>query len=397
MQYLSQMLNKPVYFENQRFAKLIDMSVSSAKSAPSVTSVVVKRGNRKYLVPLSSISFESKHVVMQEKQPLVEMTREDNALLLSEDLLDKQVIDINGKRLVRVNDILLDENQAMQVVGIDIGLAGILRRLGLGTLIQVKGKTLPWKLIEAFDYQTGTIQIKLTHEGLNSFHPSEIADILEEVGSKERLGLVDVLDADVAAQAIEEVDTQTQVSILEELPAHDFHEIINKLPVSEIADIFYKLNPEKTREVLKTLSHDRTLKLEHLLAFPEDVAGGLMSDVYCRMKTTDTVDDAIKTLSGFDTTPEVVFLTDEDLKFTGTVFSKDILTGDRSRTLGELVTNEQTTTSDMEFNQLLRLFAQYNLRNLPVVDKNKKILGSITIDTILRRLEEEEEEKNDTL
>lgn len=395
MQYLSQILNKPIYFKGQPFAKLVDMSVSGKESEPSVHSLVVKQGKNKYLVPATNVSFENNRFVMQEKE-LLEMAREDKAILLSEDLLDKQVIDINGRRLVRVNDILLDDKGKLQVTGIDVGLAGILRRLGLSG-IRVKGKTLPWKLIEAFDYPTGTVQIKLTHEGLNSFHPSEIADILEEVGTKERLGLVDILDTDVAAQAIEEVDTETQISILEELPSHDFKDIINKLPISEIADIFYKLNPEKIREVLKTLSQEKAMKLQRLLVFPEDEAGGLMVETYFQMNDAQTVGEAMKMFVAYDEKPETIFLVTSDKQFTGSVFTKDILGQKDEKKLVDFVGNEQYAESDMKFDQLLRLFAQYNLRSLPVLDKQKRILGAVSIDTILGELQEEEEEKNETL
>ncbi len=209
---------------------------------------------------------------------------------------------------------------------------------------------------------------------------------------------MDVLDNDVAAQAIGEVDDETQISILEELPSRDFKDIINKLPVSEIADIFYRLNPDKIKEVLRTLSHDRAIKLERLLVFPEDVAGGLMDDNYFRQDEESSVGEALARLAAYENQPEVIFLTmTDERQFKGTVLVKDIVGKEYTKSLREFISSEQYAKPEMEFDQLLRLFAQYNLRSLPVLDKGKKIIGVISIDTILRKLEEEEEEKNEAI
>ena len=205
---------------------------------------------------------------------------------LVEDLLDKQVIDITGKRMVRVNDVLLKDNGGMKVTGIDVSFAGILRRLGLGNLNPLSTVTIPWAAVEAFDYETGDIRIKLGKSNLNMLHPAEIADILEEAGTKEREGIVEALDADTAADAIEEANSETQEAILEQLPSGQLRKILEKMQLSEIADVANDVPPQTLNKILKLLSTDRAKRVRNLMLFPDDVAGGLMQPMFYKVMGT---------------------------------------------------------------------------------------------------------------
>lgn len=395
MLYLSQLLNKTIYFQDKPFAKLIDLSVSENRPVPAVSKIVFKKNDKKLTITPSVISFENGRFILKT-QDVPFLPYDEKDFYLNEDLLDKQVIDIDGRRLVRVNDVLLESNGEMRAMGIDIGFSGILRRLGLERLIPLKNKTLPWSVIEAFDFQTGAIRIKLTQDRLNTFHPAELADILEELGIKERLGVFEVLDAQKAAEAIEEADTQTQSSILEDLKPENLKKIVEKMPVSEIADLVYKVNPLRIVEIFKSLDTEKVQKVERLSVFPDDTAGGLMDLSFCLINGEKTVKEALSSLSEQGLKPEVVVVANGNNRTLGIIYAKAFINIDPLALLKDVISERKFVSPEASFGEILRLFSQYNLRILPVVDKDKKILGIITIDTILSRIEEEKE-KNELL
>lgn len=386
--YLSQLLNKPVYKEGKFFGKVTDMAIFENRPNPPISKFEIKKGTKKITVSPHAVALKNNRFYLQGGQ--VTMLPYDNQdFYLAEDLLDKQVIDVDGKRLVRVNDILLEGNGEIKVMGIDVGTGGILRRLGIS--LPVASKVLPWGLIEAFDYDTGNIRIKLTQHSLSTLHPADIADILEEAGSKERVGIVTALDAKKAAMAIEESNEETQASILEELPSSPFKEIVGKMHSSEIADLFRFLNPIKKKEIQTVLLPEKVQKIRKALSFNDDVAGGIMRLGFFTVNGNTTVKEAIKLFSEKSKVPETIIVTNESGKISGIVYSKELLRIDRLAQLKDIINEKKYVYPDAQFPLIMKLFSQYNLRCLPVVDKEKKPIGIIIIDDLLRIIEEEEE------
>ncbi|MFH1832948.1 MAG: CBS domain-containing protein [Candidatus Levyibacteriota bacterium] len=394
MIYLSQILNKNVYYQGIPFGKLMDLAISENRPVPPVSKLMILHKGKKITVA-PSFSIENNHIVLKT-QNIPFLPYDENDFYLHEDLLDKQVIDIDGRRVVRVNDVLFESNGELKVVGIDIGFSGILRRLGIGKLFHIKSKTLPWTLIEAFDYRTGSIRIKLTEDRLNAFHPAELADILEEVGTKERLAIVDVLGVEKAAEAIEETDTQTQSSIIKDLNPARLGEIANKMLLSKIADIFYKMRPTKVAELLKSLGTEKATGIERLTVFPENTAGGLMDPFYFALNSEKTVKEALLLILEQKKRDETIIVTNGNEKLLGFIYLKDFLGCDPLAVLKDIISEKKFVASDATFSQILKIFSQYNLHVLPVVNKDKKVLGVISIDTILAKIEEQKE-KNDIL
>ena len=386
MVYLSQLLNKKVYYGDKAYGRITDLAVFETYQNPSLSRVVIKKEGKKITVSPSVLDFHgSKIILKSEKIPV--FPYDENDFYLNEDLLDKQVIDTDGKRLVRVNDIVLESNGETKVVGIDIGFSGILRRLGLGVL-KSPPKILPWQMIEAFDYQTGNIRIKLSQGKLNSMHPSELADILEDLGSNERLGIVESLDSDKAAQAIEEADERTQEAILEQLPPSPLKKIVNKMHIAEIAGIFYKINPLRLREILNLIGNEKAEKVEKLLDFGGDTAGGLMNEIYYSIDGEKTVKEIYNELYSQTPKPEAIIVTNGNGKFVGVLYTKDILDCDPLALVKDIVAERKFVYGNVGLSRVIRLFSQYNLRVLPVVDKEKKPIGIVSVDTVLGKIEE---------
>lgn len=391
MTYLSQIIGKTVYYQDQPFGKIVDMAVFENRPHPPVSKVEIKRGKKKLTLAPTALHFENgKFTLISQHTPLLPYDHKD--FYLAEDLLDKQVIDIDGKRLVRVNDVIIDMETEIKVEGIDVGFAGILRRLGIGPFM-IKSRVIPWEFIQAFDYQTGNVQIKLAQSKLNSLHPSELADILEDAGSRERLGIVAALDAKKAARAIEETNNQTQISILEELPATGFKEILNKMHAAELADVFRYLNPLRKKEIQSVIGEEMSARVKKLLKFSSNTAGGLMHPTFFAVDKNTTVKETIKKLNERDSAPGSIVVTNGNSKYVGIVNTRNLLISDPLSLMGDIIKDKKFTYPHVPISSILKLFADYNLRTLPVVDKDKKPMGVILIDDLLKAIVEEDEDE----
>lgn len=387
MVYLSQLLNKKVYLGGKAYGEMVDFAVLESSPTPTVSKIVVKTKNSKVTISPTFISIKKNGaLITSEKAPFLPYDEKD--FYLNEDLLDKQVIDTDDRRLVRVNDVMLEETPELKVIGIDIGMAGIIRRLGLEKVIKVNSKILPWQMIEAFDYQTGTIKISLSQNRLNGMHPSEIADILEELGTRERQGIFTTLEAKTAAKAIEESDWRTQEAILEELPTSVLKKVVGRMHVSEIAGMFYKLNPLRIREILKLMGSERAERVEKLLDFGNDSAGAMMRTSFISFDGNVTVKEAYNSLYKYTPKPEAIIVTNGNEKLVGTVYVKDILDIDSLAILKDIVSERKFIYPQTNFNQVISLFGRYNLRVLPVIDKEKKPIGVVTAGIVLSKIEE---------
>lgn len=394
MKFLSQLVKTPVFVGNKRYATVIDFGLPAQLQSPEVSTILLRNKEGKFAVPLSEATNKEDGFHLKKRHETIEYNPDD--FYLAEDLLDKQVIDITGKRMVRVNDVLLKEDGGMKVNAIDISFAGVLRRLGLGSINPLRTVTIPWSAVEAFDYETGDIRIKLGKNNLKLLHPAEIADILEEAGTKEREGIVEILDADVAADAIEEANSETQEAILEQLPTSQLKKILEKMQLSEIADVANDVPPHTLKRILKLLSTDRAKRVEKLMLFPDDVAGGLMQPTFYTVKADKTIGETLGELSKIKVQPEAIIVTDDEDKLLGQVHANELINANPSTEMQELVTEAFSVREDASFSGVFREFAQYNLRVLPVVDDENKVIGVISIDAVMRRIEEEEE-KDDTI
>lgn len=390
MLYLSSLLNKTVYLAGKPFGKIVDMAVLENRPHPPVCKFEIRKANGKKLTvsPQAVVLKDNRFFLTSQKIPF--LPYDHNDFYLNEDLLDKQVIDTDGKRLVRVNDVLLDQNGEMKVIGIDVGLKGVFRRLGLNA-IRVPSKVLPWEYIEAFDYDTGSIKIKLNRKNLSALHPADIADLLEEAGSKERLGIVKALEPNKAARAIEESDQETQASILDQLTSTPFREIVAKMHISEIADVFKHLKPEKIKELQMALGQEKTQKVKKILHYPSDVAGGLMRLSFFWVSSELTVKQTFEKLKLLAHIPEVIILLNAYEKFSGFIKTKDLIQFDSLTQLKNLTIEKKFIYPSASFSDIMKIFSQYNLHTIPVVDKEKKPVGLVVIDDLLKFLEEEDE------
>ena len=239
---------------------------------------------------------------------LIELNNDEvvNGLLLVENILDKQIVDLNGRKLVRVNDVRLATlPTGTFAVAVDIGIEGLLRRIGIPVplkrilslfRIKIPAKFILWDDVQAVDFSNLNIKLSKSYAKLHTLHPSDLADILEDLGKKSSTSVFSALDEEKAADVLEEMETQTQIHIIESLPVNKAADVLEKMPADEVADILDEIEDEKAEMLLKEMDSESSQEVRELLEYPDNSAGGLMTTDVLSFKSELTVDDVIKEL-----------------------------------------------------------------------------------------------------
>ncbi|HSC77310.1 MAG TPA: CBS domain-containing protein [Candidatus Acidoferrales bacterium] len=326
-------------------------------------------------------------------------------LTVRKDVLDQQIIDLHGRKVVRVNDIdlvevLINSHMELRLAQVDVGLHGALRRLLKGVLppnlvrFVQKGlptRAIPWEFVDLIEPDPlRRVKLKLPESKLRHLHPADIADIIEELPPAERDAVIESLDEETAAEALGEVKDALQAQILEELEPGRAAEILEHMPPDKAADVLAELPAEMATQVLEDMGGSEARELTELLQFGQDTAGGLMTpEVFASVEAT-TATQVVNALRGSEVPADsldTIFLIGNDNTLVGAVPMGRLLLAPAETPLGQLRT-EQLIFADTQTNekQVIDLFDKYNLRSLPVVDAEHKLMGMISVDTVVTRL-----------
>jgi CBS domain-containing protein len=329
--------------------------------------------------------------------------------LLERDLLDQQVIDINGRKVVRVNDVDLNVDAVkeaqgarpvLRVSGVDVGARGAVRRLLRGVLPvaalrlllrKIPQRTIPWDFVDLIETDPARrVKLKISYDRLAGLHPADIADIVENLAPNEREAVFETLNEEVAAEALEEVAPKVQKSIVESLDSERAADIVEEMDPGAAADLLGDLNQEHTEQILVQMEPEERQEVIDLLEHKEKTAAGRMTTNFLALPERATVEDAVDSMREFDGSVEAVstiYLVDGEGKLVGEVpLPKIVLaephTAMRSLTQLPLV----RVYEDMDDKAVAELFDKYNLLMLPVVDKQDKLMGVITADNVINML-----------
>jgi flagellar motility protein MotE (MotC chaperone)/sporulation protein YlmC with PRC-barrel domain len=329
----------------------------------------------------------------------------EGLFLLERDLLDQQIIDVHGRKVVRVNDVDLNEeisnsHTVLRVGAVDVGVRGAIRRLlkgvvpmlALRTLLhKVPPRLIPWEFVDLIETDPARrVKLKISHERLARLHPADIADIVEELAPAEREAVFQTLDEGVAAEALEEVEPRVQKSIVESLNSERAAEIVEEMDPDAAADLLADLPEERTSEILQEMAPQERKEMVELLEFGENTAAGRMNTDYIALGVSATAHDAVEALRHFEGGVETVstmYLVDSRGTLAGAVpLAKLVLANPATPMLS--LTQEPLifATGNTKENQVAELFDKYNLLTLPVVDENRKLTGVITSDDIISLL-----------
>ena len=333
---------------------------------------------------------------------LIELSSEgvENGLLLVENILDKQIVDMNGRKLVRVNDVRLATLPAGTfAVAVDIGIEGLLRRIGIALPIKrvlslfkinIPAKFILWDDVQAIDHSNLNIRLSKSYSKLNTLHPSDIADILEDLGKKSSMSVFSSLDEEKAADVLEELETHAQIHIVESLPVDKAADVLEKMPADEVADILDELEDEKAELLLKEMDSESSQEVRELLDYPDNSVGSLMTTDILSFRPEITVEDVISELRFKKPEPAELyslFVTETNDELIGTFDLRDLVVAQPNTLVSEIMKSEPMFLyDDQKVDDIAELISKYNLLAVPVVDVNNQLQGMVVVDDVVEDL-----------
>lgn len=324
----------------------------------------------------------------------------ENIVFLGKNILDKQIIDVNGRKVVRVNDVRLAIlQQGFVVVAVDIGTEGLLRRIGIAKpmkkILRVFNAKLPAKFILWDDVQTiftsnENIKLSKTYNKLSMLHPSDLADIIEDFDTKTGMAIFSSLDNARAADVLEQLESDAQVSILKTLSTDRAADILEEMPADEVADILDELREHEAEELLNSMEEDASSEVRELMEYEEDEVGSLMATDFISFKVSYTAEktiDMLRELKPEEDSIYYLYVVDEDGKLTGAVSLRNLVISNPDAVLENIMNKVPIFVYDTDsIDSLIKTVSKYNLFAIPVVDKNMELLGTVIINDIIYEL-----------
>lgn len=401
MIYLSQILGRPIHSaEGESIAVIRDLVVKYGNDDhPLVVGIVARYRRRNFFIPHGQLKVfgTGGTQLRSDILDLRPFARREGEILLAKDVLDKQLIDIDGKRVVRVNDVqLLEINEEWRISGADISFQGFLRRLMPAGFYGTKRpvEVIDWADVGylATDSKTVTVQLKSSKDKLSRLHPVEIAQLAEALSPIHRTDIVESLDDEIAADTLEEMSTENQARVLEELDGERAADILEEMSPDDAADVLEELDEDKARELFALMEEDEKADVVELMFYEHDTAGGLMTTEMITFPESMSVGEAIAELREMARTPHMVYyiyITDSahSRKLSGIITLRVLILADSSTTLREMMrTDFQSVSPGEPAEEVALKIAEYNLLALPVVDNGGEILGIVTVDDAMEIL-----------
>ncbi len=406
MIYFTEIENLPAFdAKGNDLGRLVDVGVDPSQNSLRVAAFIVKTPRKDTLCitheQIQSISVRA--VVTTCLAGEIRCYGSDEGLIrIKKDVLDQQVIDVNHRKVVRVNDIDFDiqpmeRHTELRILAANVGLAAAIRRLLQGlaakhTLRLISGifpsTVIPWEYINLIEPDPARrLKLRITFDRLARLHPADVADILEDLSRDEQKAVLESLDDETAAQVLTEIPTHLQAVLLESFSPERAADIVEEMPPDEAADVLQELSPEASAELLADMETEEAKEVRELLGFEENTAGALMTTEYLVVGETATVEGAIEALRNFEGPLEsvhVIHLVSPDRVLTGAVPVARILLAESTTMLRELSTSPMITIlAHRGENEVVDLFHKYNLLALPVVDEKGHLLGMVTADDVL--------------
>jgi CBS domain-containing protein len=398
MLYLSQLINRPIRdLHGERVASIKDVVVRLGEDHPEVSGLVARYRRRDFFLPRSGISEfgEAGARLNTDILDLSPFARREGEVLLARDVLDKQLIDVDGKRVVRVNDVqILEAAEEWRVTGADVSFQGLWRRLAPAGFY---GSARPVEVIDWADVgylatDVATVRLKSKRDKLSRLHPVEIAQLAESLAPYHRTEIVESLDDETAAETLEEMRSATQARIIDEMDEERAADILEWMSPDEAADVLGDLPEEKAEELLGRMEGPEQEDVAELLPYDDDTAGGLMTTEFIHVPRSLSVGEAIARLREMAETPNMIYYfyvvaEEGSWKLDGVIALRSLILADPSARLDEVMRHEfQTAHPDDSARDVAHRIAEYNLLALPVVDESGEILGIVTVDDAMEIL-----------
>ena len=413
MPYLSQMLSRPVIdADGVEIGRINDLAVQTGEVFPRITSVAFKGPSktpfmvswRKYVSEYDgnkvTLNTASHNIRFSYLQP--------DELLLARDLLNKQIVDTQGLKVVRVNDLKISQNvKQLRLLGAEVGMLGILRSLApwleklVAGLSKLAGRPLneniiAWNYMELVDRDLSSLQLSMTHKRLHELHPADVADILEQLEPQQRAKVFEHLDAQQAAETMSELEDEYQTDLIDDMSESEASELLASMDPDDAADVIGDLPYEKAEKLLRLMGVKDSWRIRSLLGYKEKTAGGIMTTDFVSVQEDITVAQTIEKLravSGELESVSYIYTINAQGILKGALSLRSLVLADPDIKVHELAEGDLITAGpDDDQEEVADTISKYGLFALPIVDEESKLLGIVTVDDALEVLEEEHSE-----
>ena len=399
--FLSHILGDNVVDDKSRpLGKIVDVVASLTEPYPVVTHILLK-GDKKKLrsLPWQGVS-EAGDKFSADSQSLEdfwEPSLSEGELLLKDTLLDKQIVDTDGAKVRRVNDLqFLKARGSLHLVHVDVGFRGLMRRVGLEKAMDVFSRSffdytpqdqfISWKFVQPLS-SPDLLRLKISQNRLAQILPADLADIIEDLDIHKRTAVFQALDVETAAETLEETDPEIQVSLIEDMEVSKASDIIEEMSLSEAADLLGDLPKEKADDILMEMEQDIAEDVKELLSHPEEKAGGLMTTSFLCFTPSVTAGEALDRIRKEAEDMDFVYylyVVDEYEHLLGMLSLRELLVAEPETVLSDLMDTRVVSVSvDEEKEEIAEQFAKYGIMAIPVVDESNVIQGVIIFKNLL--------------
>jgi sporulation protein YlmC with PRC-barrel domain len=383
--------------------RLKDIAVATGPDAGKVAGLVLKTRDGLAIVPSQEVmETPSGSMELRSSGALVPLKDQGNYLYLQQDLVDRQIIDIHGHKVVRANDIDLEwmgqgAAHLLRVAEVEVGFRGAFRRIFKGFLPRsvleklsrkFTARGIPWQFVDVIELDPARrVKLRIEYERLAEMHPSDLADILEDLAPAEREVIFTSLDEDVAADTLEEVEPKLQKALLEKMGEEKIADIVEEMDPGAAADLLGELPEDQSDAILEEMEPEERQEVSGLLEFDEDSAAGCMTTDFVSVGTDATVAEAAEALRRFDGDPESVteiYLLDEERVLRGAIPLARLVMAQPGTRL-DVLAEARVLSCPVEMHQreLAELFDKYNLHALAVVDTQGRMVGVVEADHVI--------------
>ena len=390
--YLSELLARPVLDKKgDAIGKIRDLNVVPGDPFPCVEGLYIRTPGGTAYVSMKEINVLNKRVVTirGDAASIVYTEPREKEILIAKHIMDKQIVDVNGVKVVRVNDVQLGQvNDHFGMLAIDVGFGGLIRRLGFGKAR--RGTLIPWRYVTTLEPGLDRLTLTMTRKSLAEMHPVDMAEILSQVSMQERTALLSSLDEETAGDVIGELDEETAAKIINEMEPEKAADVLEQMDPDEAADVLGDLPEKKAVELLSRMDREEAEEVRELLEHDEDTAGGLMTTDYICFPPDMTAEEVMKELRLLAPDIEMIYylyVVDKEERLQGVLSLKDLILAAPGAPLGSIMkTNPKRVLATEDKKEVAEMVSRYNLYAIPVVDEEEHILGIITVDDVVDML-----------
>ncbi|MEI6748435.1 MAG: magnesium transporter MgtE N-terminal domain-containing protein [Bacteroidales bacterium] len=338
-----------------------------------------------------------KYSVVCQKDTQLTSAQVESYLPLKENILDKQIVDLNGRKLVRVNDIrIATVAGGTFVVAVDVGMEGLMRRLGVVRTVrsilsliglQIPAKFILWDDVDTLDASNFNIKLGKSHAKLQTLHPSDLADIIEDLGRSSRTALFSNLDEEQAADVLEEMEPKSQVDLIESLSVSKAADVLEKMPADEAADILDLLEDDKAEMLLQEMDTESSDEVRELLEYSDRSVGSIMSTEFMSFHDNETIEQVLASIR--ETKPDEaalynLFVVAHNGQLMATVSLRELVISEPGTLIKNIMrTNPVYVRDNDKLDSLAEIVSKYNMLAVPVVNNNNTLEGMVVIDDIV--------------